>query len=136
MKPRFTQSELECYLDEALPPEGMARVEAALRTYPELSQQLIAIHRRRDAGLHSLGEIWRRHRVSCPSRQELGSYLLGVLEDAHAAYICFHLEQIGCRLCNANLDDMRRQQQACPTETDQRRHKIFHTSAGYLKRST
>ena len=121
MRRGFTQSELECYLDEALSPAEMARVEAALRAQPKLAQQLITIHRRRDAGMHSLGEIWRRHRLSCPSRQELGSYLLGVLEDAHASYICFHVDQIGCRLCSANLEDMRRQQEACPDETTQRR---------------
>ena len=133
MRRTFTQAELECYLDEALSPEEMARVEAALRAQPELAQQLITIHRRRDAGLHTLGAIWRRHRISCPPRQELGSYLLGVLDDAHAAYICFHLEQIGCRLCNANLQDMRRQQQQSDSQADQRRRKFFQTSAGYLR---
>lgn len=134
MSRNLTQSELECYLDEALSPEDMARVEATLRDRPDLARQLVAIHRRRDAGLHSLGEIWRRHRISCPSRQELGNYLLGVLEDAHASYVCFHLEQTGCRLCNANLQDMRRQQESCPTEVKQRQRKFFQSSAGYLKR--
>ena len=133
---RFTQSELECYLDEALAPRHMAEVEAALRAEPELAKQLVAIHRRRDAGLHTLGEIWRRHRVSCPSRQELGNYLLGVLDEDQASYVCFHVEQVGCRLCSANLDDMRRKQRAAPAEEAQRRQKIFHTSAGYLKRNT
>ena len=136
MEREFTQSELECYLDEALPPEQMAEAEAAMRARPDFAEQLVAIHRRRDAGLHTLGEIWRRHRVSCPSRQELGNYLLGVLDEAEASYVCFHVEQIGCRLCSANLDDMRRKQQSGPEEETQRRQRFFHTSAGYLKRNS
>ena len=136
VKRKFSQSELECYLDEALAPRQMAEVEAALRAQPELAKHLVAIHRRRDAGMHSLGEIWRRHRISCPSRQELGNYLLGVLDEAHASYVCFHVEQVGCRLCTANLDDMRRKQQAAPAEEIKRREKYFRTSAGYLKRNS
>jgi hypothetical protein len=133
MQHQYSQAELECYLDEALSPARMAEVEAALRAQPELAKRLIAILRRRDAGLHSLGEIWRRHRVSCPSRQDLGNFLLGVLNEAEAAFVCFHVEHIGCRLCNANLEDMRRRQQATTAEEKQRQQKFFHTSAGYLK---
>jgi hypothetical protein len=46
-----------------------------------LLRTLEAINGRRDAGVHSLGEIWRRNRVSCPTRQQLGSFLLGILSD-------------------------------------------------------
>ena len=60
MARRFTESELEAYLDEALNPDEMALIESALRKQPELVQLLSAINARRDAGLHSLGEIWRR----------------------------------------------------------------------------
>ena len=74
----FTNTELEAFLDEALPVERMAAIEDALRKSESLQQQLAAINGRRDAGVHSLGEIWRRHRLSCPSREQLGSYLLGV----------------------------------------------------------
>ena len=130
----FTTAELECYLDEALSPEEMARVETALRDDQTLAQQLVMIHRHRDAGLHTLGEIWRRHRISCLSRQELGNYVLGVLDESHASYVTFHVEQLGCRLCSANLQDMQRQQQAGPAEANQRRHKYFHSSAGYLRK--
>jgi hypothetical protein len=134
MAQRFTEAELECYLDEALPAQGMARLEAALRADPKLAQRLLDIHRRRDAGVHSLGEVWRRHRISCPSRQELGNYLLGVLDEPHAAYIGFHVHEAGCRLCGANLQDMQQQHDSNPAEANKRREKIFRSSAGYLKR--
>ena len=76
----FSQSELSAYLDEALPAEAMAAIEAALRNDPQLTAQLVEIIAQRDAGQHSLGDIWRRNRLSCPSREQLGSYLLGILE--------------------------------------------------------
>ena len=78
----FRQGDLEAYLDEALPVEEMARIEKTLRDDPALTRQLAAVIARRDSGLVSLGEVWRRHRLSCPTRQELGSFLLGVLPDA------------------------------------------------------
>ncbi len=107
MAHRFSKSDLEAYLDEALPVEAMARIESALRDDPRLSEELVAINGRRDAGVHSLGEIWRRHRLTCPTREQLGSYLLEVLEADVADHIRFHLEISGCRMCLANLGDLR-----------------------------
>ena len=83
----FSNSELEAYLDEALPTERMAAIEDALRNDGELQKRITAVNGRRDAGVHSLGEIWRRHRLSCPSRQQLGSFLLGVLSPEEAEYV-------------------------------------------------
>ena len=127
------QSDLDAYLDEALPPEEMARIEQALRKDPALGQQLAAINARRDAGVHSLGEIWRRHRLSCPPREQLGSFLLDALPDELADYITFHLEVIGCRYCRANLTDLERQQAEAPEVVQTRRQKYFQSSAGYLR---
>lgn len=130
----FTDTELESYLDEALASEAMSRIEEAVRRTPELARRLAAINARRDAGLHSLGEIWRRHRLTCPTRSELGSFLLGVLPDDQAGYIAFHLERIGCRFCQANRADLEAQQTEARDAAGHRRRKYFQSSAGYLKR--
>jgi hypothetical protein len=133
----FTDTELEAYLDEALPSEDMARIEAALRDSEELARRLAAVHVRRDGGSHSLGDIWRRHRLTCPTRNELGSFLLGVLPPAQAAYIRFHVEEAGCRLCQANYDDLNRQQAEAAEVSEAGRHrrrKYFESSAGLLRR--
>ena len=53
----LTDSELEAYLDEALTPPEMAAIEAEVGNSPKLLKQLAKIHSRRDAGVHSLGEI-------------------------------------------------------------------------------
>ncbi len=135
MTHQLTDSELEAYLDEALPPPQMAAIEAELRKSPKLLKQLAKIHSRRDAGVHSLGEIWRRHRISCPTREQMGSFLLGVLEDDQASYVRFHLEVVACRLCHANLEDLRRRQAESNDMIVVRRRKYFDSSAGYLHRS-
>ena len=130
----FSNSDLEAYLDEALPVDEMGRVEEALRSDQQLVAKVVEINRRRDAGTHSLGEIWRRHRLSCPPREQLGSYLLDVLDSETSNYIYFHVTEVGCRLCQANLADMRAQQEQAAAETTQRRSRYFQSSVGYLAR--
>lgn len=130
------QSDLEAYLDEALPADQMARIELALRKDEGLLARLKAINSRRDAGVHNLGEIWRRHRLSCPSRQQLGNYLLGTLPEEEEDYLVFHLETVGCRYCRANLTDLQKQQAEAHAHVESRRRKFFQSSAGYLKKPT
>jgi anti-sigma factor RsiW len=130
----FRQSDLEAYLDEALPPEETARIEQAVRTDRDLVRRLAEINAQRGAGLHSVGEIWRRHRLSCPTRQQLGSYLLGALPDDLARYVTFHLDVVGCRYCQANLADLKDQQAEAEEAIETRRRKYFQSSVGHLRR--
>ena len=135
MVERFSNSELESYLDEALPVERMTAIEEALRSNEELQKRLTAINGRRDAGVHSLGEIWRRHRLSCPSREQLGSFLLGVLPRDAADYVKFHVESMQCRYCTASLGDLKAQQQAAEVDVaERRRQKYFQSSVGHLRK--
>jgi hypothetical protein len=126
------QADLEAYLDEALPVEEMAAIEKSLRGDPELLGRLAEIQARRDSGVFSLGEIWNRHRLSCPSREQLGSFLLGVLPEEMARYVTFHLEVVGCRYCQANVVDLRGQEGEARDVVERRRRKFFQSSAGYL----
>ena len=133
MSPSFTEAELEAYLDEALAVDQMSAVEAALRKGPQLVKQLTAISARRDAGVHSLGEIWRRARLSCPAREQLGSYLLGALAEEEEDYFKFHIEVVGCRYCRANLADLDGQQAESDQTIETRQRRYFQSSAGYLR---
>ena len=131
----FTNAQLEAYLDESLPEEQMTAVETALRDDPQLTKQLSQLVGGRDAGVHSMGAIWRRHRLSCPSREQLGSFLLEVLDVEQAEYVRFHTESIGCRFCSASLDDLRQQHAATDLDdSNARRQKYFQSSEGYLSR--
>jgi len=127
----FTDAELVAFLDEALSDQRSTQLEASLRQDAGLRQRLVAVRGREMAGLHTLGAIWRRGRLSCPSREALGQFLLETLPDEHADYIRFHLQTIECRYCMANLADL--QAAAESQETSVRRRKYFQTSAGYLK---
>jgi hypothetical protein len=129
----FHRCDLEAYLDEALPPEEMARIEMAVREDAALTRTLASIHARRDEGIHTLGEIWRGRRLSCPTRHQLGTWLLGTIDEDFARYIAFHVELVGCRYCQANLADLRAQQDGAAQVVVTRRHKYFQSSAGYLK---
>ena len=129
----FSDAELAAFLDEALPPGRCSELEHLLRTDSKLRDRLVEVRGRENAGLHSIGAIWRRARLSCPQRDELGQFVLGTLEPEAADYITFHLEEIGCRYCQANLADL----QAATQQADQgetRRRRYFQTSAGYLKK--
>lgn len=130
-----TNAELDGFLDEALPAERMAALEAALREDDALQKRLAAAVGRRDAGVHSLSAVWRRHRLSCPPREQLGSHLLGVLDAGAEDYVKFHLEVVACRYCQASLDDLRQQHAAADAAvTEQRRKRYFQSSAGYLSK--
>lgn len=133
MSEEFTTPELEAYLDEALDAERMAEIERALRGRPELLQRLAQINARRDCGVHTVGEIWRRHHVGVPTREELGSYLLGVLPKEHAAYIRFRIATLKCRYTIANLNDLQAQQKEAEPAVTARRRKYFQSSVGRLR---
>ena len=131
--PPLTDHELEAFLDEALSASEMSDIENRLRDDAELTRRLAEIIRRRDAGQHSLGAIWRRHRVSCPSREELGAFLLGTLDPDQHEHLEFHLHQLKCRLCQANLEDMQARREETTETQASRRDRYFKSSAGYLK---
>ncbi|QDU07266.1 hypothetical protein [Gimesia aquarii] len=128
----FTDQELLAYLDESLSVELMSQVETALRQSDSLRVRLAQLSQQRDHGAHSVGEIWRRNRLSCPSRSQLGGYLLETLPPDYQSYVEFHLNQTGCRYCGANLEDLKSSMSAATAETERRRQKYFQSSAGYL----
>jgi len=127
-----TDEELLSFLDESLPVERSSQVEEYLRTHSDGRQRAALLSRRRDQGGFTVGEIWRRQRLSCPSRTELGSYLLGVSDGDMEDYIVFHTDVIGCRFCKANLADLRAAQSQ-DEETSGRQQRYFETSAGFLR---
>src|SRR4051812_24946182 len=124
---------LRSYLAETLPPEAMAWVEKALRDSSELRSQLEDVRQNRgDAGLHTLGAIWKRSRLTCATRQELGSFLLDALDPEHAEYLKFHIEVVGCPFCAANLADLRHKAERVTPAAQSRQKRIYHSSRHLL----
>jgi len=102
-----TREILRAYVSDALPDAELLAVERSLRESAELRNLLKDVIEQEDRGEHTAGAIWRRERVSCPSRDQLGGYLLEAVDTEQLEYIRFHIEEIGCPYCQANLDDLR-----------------------------
>ncbi len=124
---------LRAYLLENMSVAEMARVEKALRESAQLRAMLEEARAfNADASLHSLGEIWMRARLTCPSRQRLGNYLLDTLDSEEAGYVTFHLETVECTLCRANLEDLKRQSEQASAIVKARHRRYFHSSRHLL----
>jgi hypothetical protein len=127
-----TREQLHAYLDDALEDAEAARIEKLIRGSAAVRSRLSQVRDERDRGEHSLGAVWRRERLSCPTREQLGGYLHDVLDADFHGYVHFHLETIGCPSCQANLDDLK-EKQAEATAQARRRRRYFEHSARLLK---
>jgi hypothetical protein len=131
----FGEAELEAYLDESLDAGRASEIENALRTDKKLIARLARINSRRDAGIHTLGEIWRQNQIGVPTREEVMAYLAGELPEAYADYIHFRLEVLRCRYTNALVGDIERQQETGEHQARQsRRQRYLESSAGLVRR--
>ena len=133
--PAITKAMLRDYLQDALPDAEMAGVEAALRENAKVQALLKDILQEIDRGEHSIGAIWRRERLSCPTRDQIGSFLLQALDDDLMGYVEFHLKTIGCPACQANFDDLEKKQARADAATAKRRDSILNSSHPALKKA-
>ena len=65
----YSQAQLEAYLDEDLDAGMMSNIEVALREDTQLLNSLSTILSQRESGVHSVGSVWRRASITCPSRE-------------------------------------------------------------------
>jgi anti-sigma factor RsiW len=129
----ITAQTLVAYLDDALGEAETSYIERELRSSGELRSRVRDLLAADERGDHSVGAIWRRHRLTCPSREQLGSYVLDVLEPDHRAYVTFHLDRVGCPFCQANLADLKNQDRDA-TPAQEFRRRVFDSSANLLKK--
>ena len=131
----FTDAELEAYLDESLDPVRAAEIEQQLREDRQLLGRLSRINGRRDAGIHTLGEIWRRNQIGVPSVETMRNFLLGVLSAEEESYIQFRMDELKCPFTVAMQRDLQIQQTESEEHSKTRRDKFYKTSAGLLRKS-
>ena len=82
-----------------------------------------------------LTRVWEEHRPSCPKRSTIGAFLLGTLDRPWHDYVGFHLNQLGCRFCQANLVDLKLQDAEPDRETDRLRDRIMQSTVGFLRKA-
>ncbi|MEL7496897.1 MAG: hypothetical protein AAFN77_04765 [Planctomycetota bacterium] len=134
MANKFTDAELEAYLDETLDSDSAAEVEQALQQDKELLARLASINGRRDAGVHTLGEIWRRNQIGVPNAEVMGNYLLGVLTNEESDYILFRMDTLKCPFTLALYNDLKARQSESEEQSQHRREKFYQSSANLLKK--
>jgi RNA polymerase sigma factor (sigma-70 family) len=79
-----------------------------------------------------LTDLWEYYRFSCPKRNTIGAYMLGTLEPDWHKYVEFHIKVLGCRFCQANLDDLQSQSQE--TQQEAFHARIMESTIGFLTR--
>ena len=91
---------------------ALKRLKELARRHDDSGEQLPALAElTADGAAHlDLGvrEAWREGRVSCPARYWLARSLEGGLPAGPRSFIEFHLEEMECPWCRANLDDLSR----------------------------
>lgn len=132
---QFTDAELEAYLDETLDSELAADLEKGLQEDKELLNRLAQINGRRDAGVHTLGEIWRRNQIGVPTAEMMGNYLLGVTSAEESDYIQFRMDHLKCPFTLALFNDLQARQNESEEQSQTRRQKFYQSSANLLKQS-
>ncbi len=78
-----------------------------------------------------LTQVWESLRLSCPKRNTIGAYLLGTLDEDWQDYVEFHLVQLGCHFCRANLEDLQEKTKA--DDTVKLRDRIMESTVGFLR---
>ena len=78
-----------------------------------------------------LSRLWEEHRPSCPKRSTVGKWLMGTLEPDWADYVAFHVEQLGCRFCQANRSDL--QADTEPVDAKLAQQRIMQSSVGFFR---
>ena len=80
------------------------------------------------------GRDLARTRLTCPSRQQLGSFLLDALDPDLASYLTFHIEVVECPFCQANLADLKckRRPPTAASASKTRQHRILQSSQHLL----
>lgn len=134
MPEEFPDAELEAYLDETLDPDRAAEIEQALKQDKALLERLSFINGRRDAGVHTLGEIWRRNQLGVPNAEKMGNYLLGVLSEEESTYLEFRMQQLKCPFTLALYNDLLERQSESAEKSQSRRERFFNSSANLLNR--
>jgi hypothetical protein len=122
--------------------EGTLDAATQKRVKAEISscELCLGFHREIESELHSLSLsislLWAAERISCPHRDILKGFLAGSLKKGEADYVEFHLREISCSFCAANLEDLRALESENETKLlDSARDRLSQSTSVFLGRS-
>lgn len=124
--------------DLGLSETGVAGIKfRVLQRWRQLTTEAAVDHTWAESDLaasSTIAAIWREEGISCPKRSTLGRHLLGALDDTWEQYIEFHVDVAGCERCQANLDDLRSEDQRDQQAHRRLRDRCLASSVGFLSR--
>ena len=83
------------------------------------------------ASASMITEVWEAQRPTCPKRSTIGKLMLGTLEGKWKGYVHFHVNELGCRFCRANLEDLQKQTDEAPRAIHER---VMHSTVGFFRK--
>lgn len=83
----------------------------------------------------TVGRVWREARVTCPHRDILRAFRDGALEPAQADYLSFHINEAECPYCQAQIEDLERQEAAAGSgvELDEIKERLMTSTMTFLR---
>ena len=82
--------------------------------------------------LPSLHQTWEDLRPSCPKRTTLGKFILEILPPEWTDFVEFHVQELGCDYCRANLLELSEEVDA--NENERANQQLFQSTIGFLAR--
>ena len=82
--------------------------------------------------LPNLHQTWEDLRPSCPKRTTLGKFTLEILPPEWTDFVEFHVQELGCDYCRANLLELSEEMDANENE---RTSSFFRSNSFFSRRS-
>ena len=100
--PVYSREYIHAYIDGALSPEEADAFTSMAYGDSELRGKIRTVQTEFDYHNHTVGSLWRRNQLTCPSDQEIVDYQRGELAIIYpkiADHLQFHLNSIRCIYC-------------------------------------
>lgn len=100
--PAYSREYIHAYIDGALSPEETEAFALKAQRDSELRGQIRTVQSEFDYHNHTVGSLWRRNQLTCPSDQDIVDYQRGelaIINPEIADYVQFHLKSIRCIYC-------------------------------------
>ena len=82
----------------------------------------------------SISELWFKERISCLDQETLDAWRRGAISGPLADYVAFHVDELGCPFCQADLGQMQVRESAEDSHRLGRsREKVGEVTATFLR---
>lgn len=108
--PAYSREYIHAYIDGALSPEEADAFTSMAYGDSELRGKIRTVQTEFDYHNHTVGSLWRRNQLTCPSDQDIVDYqrgALAIINPEIADYVQFHLTSIRCIYCISTAAELK-----------------------------